>query len=424
MQTIERRFQARLRRHIFHAWRIHLRFLIAPLFVAFSVVDFMYAPELALAWLALRLGFLAFVFAAFELMARSSAIRRRASFLAAAATVLSSAVVSVMIGQTGVEHSLFIPGLILCATTGLQVFKLPRAQALATQCLSYGPVAALLFEHAWRTGTQAPLITVALLAGMGLLTTIFGLSDKDLLWAFMRNGATSREELTRLRRSEYLKAHFPPSLRALIEDGALTLEKQLLLPSALIGFADIASSTQIANHVDLSTDWELKERFLGAASERAAEFDMIVLTHLGDGFLFMANYMRETDWNSSLTGFCDALSSDFDEIRASLADRLGGIDSGLRFGAARGATLIGWLGTQQSYFTAIGPEVNLAARLCQKAKVGELVVSARVWDTLEEKIGDRVAVLASFQLKGFSNSVTAVRVSRREARQLDLVKSA
>lgn len=413
------RVRRRLCRHIFHVWRVHLRLYVAPLFVAFALVDFIYFPDRAWSWLAIRGSFLAFTWIAFEAAARFAAIRRQLVLLGALETIAACTAVNVMIAQSGGAVSLYLPGLILCATTGVQLFKLPRLYSFIAQLGCYGPAVAILLLPL-ESGSTAPLVSASFLCGMFVLTMIFGLSDEQVTRMWVQSRLLAQLEVDRMRRTEILKAQFPPSLREKIECGTLSLEKQTIVPNAIVGFADIVSSTLIANHVDSMTDWELKERFLSITTRRAAEFDIIVLTHLGDGVLFVSNYHVNRDSSHNLISFCRAVTEDFKELLAEMAPRLGAIESGVRFGAARGAIRVGWLGQTQAYFTAIGPEVNLAARLCRKAGVNEIVVSARAWDRLEERMDLRHVSQYQVQLKGFEKRVTVYRISQKP--QLELVK--
>ena len=383
-----------------------MRWAIAPFFVAFSFVDVIYQPERAPLWLGLRVGFLAFIWLVFREMARSRRWRKRGLELGTLATLLASSSVNFMIYDSG-NDPVYVAGLFLCATSGIQLFKLPTRYALVAQLGTYLPaiwlLASSLYAHSWVN----PVVHIALMVGMILLSFVNGKSDEQELADWVKAHSSARSEIERHRRTELFKKYMPESIRREFESGTMKFEKQKVVERAVVGFADIVSSTEIANSVDLQTEWLLKESFLIAATKRANEHDVIVLTHLGDGFLFLANYRDSSAGSANIVAFYEHLTRDFKAILEELAPRTGPIVSGLRFGVACGPTLVGWLGENQAYFTAIGPEVNLAARLCRKAGLNELVASARGWEALGELPETWSSEHRTYRLKGFKLRVTA-----------------
>ena len=299
--------------------------------------------------------------------------------------------------------------LILCTEAFVRIFGMSRTWALASRLGCYLPAIFVLLNLA-SVNIGDIAATCGLMIGLAPIAWLYESSEEKLKWAWFKSHELTRQELEKKRRTDVLKNHFPAQLREMIEMGTLVLENQIVIKSAVVGFADIVSSTRISNAVDLNTDWELKDRFLTSAAKRAKEFDIIVLTHLGDGFLFVANYPNPTNWPERLTSFYQTLTSDFRDILEEMKPKIGGVRSGIRFGVARGPTLLGWLGEGQSYFTAIGPEVNLAARLCREAGHNELVVSARTWDYLGEISHKNEFATKSYRLKGFTKGVTATQL--------------
>jgi class 3 adenylate cyclase len=74
--------------------------------------------------------------------------------------------------------------------------------------------------------------------------------------------------------------------------------------------------------------------------------------------------------------------------------------------------MVGFLGKGQSYYTAIGPEVNLAARLCAQAKPNEVVLSEKMWVHLKELAQNWKPLAVTYEsLKGFEGPVVGVHVS-------------
>ena len=90
--------------------------------------------------------------------------------------------------------------------------------------------------------------------------------------------------------------------------------------------------------------------------------------------------------------------------------RKGSDDLGLGIGIGTGAATLGQIGFEGRYdYSAIGPAPNLAARLCDKAGAGEIVVShATAWQVEAD-----LSPVGPFKLKGVGDEVAAFVVGKR-----------
>jgi len=85
-----------------------------------------------------------------------------------------------------------------------------------------------------------------------------------------------------------------------------------------------------------------------------------------------------------------------------------GADLGLGIGVAQGFATVGAIGFEgRIEYTAIGTVTNLAARLCQHAKAGEIIISQRVYAEVSENV--ETDDLGELQLHGFSRPTRAFR---------------
>ena len=85
-----------------------------------------------------------------------------------------------------------------------------------------------------------------------------------------------------------------------------------------------------------------------------------------------------------------------------------GVDLGLGIGIAQGFATVGAIGFEGRIdYGAIGTVTNLAARLCQQAKAGEIILSQRVY----AEVGDAIEAedLGELQLHGFARPAHAYR---------------
>ncbi len=393
-------------RHIFSRYRSHIRYYGSLVFLSFSLVDYLFKPDLFFEWLSFRVSFVLFVYIMFFFMAKYRAVRVLGTEIAISTIWFACATITWMIFRSGGGHSLYGKGLILVAVMGTQIFRLNRIDSLKANLGVYLPTIIIYFLSFFRGESEFRLVLIqsSFLVGMTLLGYIYGLSDDQIAHRWTKQKKKITDELEVARRTDFLKRHFSPTLRGKIEAGLVSIEKRQLVPNAVVGFADMSASTKIANILSPERDWELKEKFLEVAIKRGTDYGMTILSHQGDGFLFLANFGDLVGWEHNLISFFEHLSYDYEQIVKKFRFELGDITTGVKFGVSCGPVIMGILGNDQSYFTALGRDVNLAARLCDRALPNQIVVSGRIWNTLGRIIRGWIVHEVSFTtLKGFED---------------------
>ena len=87
-----------------------------------------------------------------------------------------------------------------------------------------------------------------------------------------------------------------------------------------------------------------------------------------------------------------------------------GREIGFGVGIAQGYATLGQIGfAERVDYTAIGTVCNLAARLCDAAADGQILVSKRIAGAVEGNV--RVEEIGELTLKGLSQAVTAYNVA-------------
>lgn len=418
----ERTEQRRINRHIFSRYRTHIRWGASIVYILFGINDYFYSPVHFNLWFALRIAFVVSVFSLFFLVKKVKFFRKRMYVIAGLTLCLACWPIEWMIFQTGGYLSLYATGLILCGTTGLQVFRMRKKLALISLTFSFLPAIPIYIFTAPRQDFHLALIQSGFLVGMVVLSYLYGNSEEkvDTLW--LKFKLLAKIEIDQLRKTEILKNHFPKIIRESFEKNPHLITQRKIFPNAVVGFADIVSSSVISNEVPLIIDWELKEKFLEAATNRAIQSDMVVLTHLGDGFLFLANYNESSQWYYNIISFYEGIVSDFKLIVKDLNLNSLSIETGVKFGVSSGPVVVGFLGKSQSYFTAIGPDVNLASRLCSIASSNQIVLSSRVWHSIKPLLlGWHFEHHVHKAIKGFDYPISAVHVSPRSVSYNSLV---
>ena len=413
MKPIERLFYKQRIAYVFKAHRRPLRFTVGPAYLAFSVVDYLYLPQYWHEGLVLRIIWYSLVLASVPLL-KVKRIRERYSEQISATLNMSACwIIDWLIWRSGGYQSLYVTGLILVNVTGLQLMSFSRRHALIINIGSYLPAVLVILVSAKAEVAFVATVQAAFLLGMLMLTWFYKTAEDKSKAILAKRQSIMFNEVQALRRTEYLKQHFPATLLKQIESGELDLSGKKVHPTAVVGFADISSSTAIANKVNLEIDWLLKENFLACAIKRATENGLIVLSQLGDGCFFLANFNGGNAWPNNIIAFFENLSTDYQNIKSELQLPLERADAGIKFGIAMGPSMVGFIGKGQAYFTANGPDVNLAARLCSEADSGELIVSSRVWHALKQSIKSWDVTDETFELKGFEQPVPAFRIRSR-----------
>jgi adenylate cyclase len=96
-----------------------------------------------------------------------------------------------------------------------------------------------------------------------------------------------------------------------------------------------------------------------------------------------------------------------------------GVDLGLAIGIDQGFATVGSIGFEDRVdYAAIGTVTNLACRLCQHARAGEVLLSQRVYSEVEAIV--EAEDLGDVQLHGFSRAIHVYRCAGRSKREADV----
>lgn len=401
-------------RHIFSRFRHHVRLWASLVFIGFSFFDYLYRSDYFTQWLFYRIITVVAVNLLFFCCIKLKSLRKKMESVAVAVICLYCWPIAIMIFDSGGYKSIYITGLILCGTTGLQLFRLRGRMALYALTIAYLPAIVVIFNNIHLDELKTAILQSGFLIGMVVLSSIYSKSEDQVDRWWMKFRRLANDEIQRLRKTEILKNHFPQVIRETFEKNPEKIFMRKIFPNAVVGFADIVSSSQLSNNVSIPIDWSIKERFLEAATRRAIESEMVVLTHMGDGFLFLANYNESSQWYYNLISFYENLITDFKNIYNELNLSSTGVHSGVKFGVSSGPVMVGFLGTNQSYFTAIGSDVNLASRLCSIADTDQIVLSSRVWHSIQPLLlGWHYTTKTYDNIKGFNYPISAVHISPR-----------
>lgn len=371
-------------------------------------------PDKILMLVGLRMLFCVSVLISLQLLKRRFFRKYHSATLLSFNLILACNIINYMIFKSGDHKSFYILGTILTSLIGINIFRLPRAYIITSLVICYLPcwsISAILGGYsAWRD----TLILGAFQLSLIVIHFFFTKDEESMHKKITQKEIYTDEQLKKFQKTEILKSQFPASLKKQIEDGKIEVPESKIIPNAVVGFVDISNSTKIGNKISLQQDWYLKERFLEIATKLATQHELVVLTNLGDGFLFIANYDGTSEWPINTISFFESLSGEYTNLKNEMLPHDLDIETGIKCGISMGPTYVGFMGKTQSYFTATGPDVNLAARLCSESKPNELVVTTRTWDAFKNvMIGWETKSELFKDLKGFNYNIGAVRITAR-----------
>jgi class 3 adenylate cyclase len=152
--------------------------------------------------------------------------------------------------------------------------------------------------------------------------------------------------------------------------------------------------------------------YYDAVGAAAAAFGGTIKDQAGDGVLilvgapvaFADHPRRALEMAKRIRDSGIAITSRWSDAELSL---------GVGVGVASGYVTVGVIGAASRLeYTAVGPAVNLAARLCSEAAHGQVLVDARTTAMLEAEVGRReLQPGEALQLKGFQQPVQSYVLS-------------
>lgn len=150
-------------------------------------------------------------------------------------------------------------------------------------------------------------------------------------------------------------------------------------------FADMRGFTGLAEKLAPAQVFELLNEFFAALTAAAFRYDGTVFNMSGDSLMvgFGVPVAQEDDGVRALRAAREMLSA-FRGMAARWEQRFG-ITTGLGIGINKGEVIAGNVGSEQYMsFTLIGDTVNVAARLTQRARAGEVLFSNALKISLDD----------------------------------------
>ncbi|MCC3450213.1 MAG: response regulator [Microcoleus sp. PH2017_39_LGB_O_B] len=241
-------------------------------------------------------------------------------------------------------------------------------------------------------------------------------NDRELL-AEVRNLIALKQNERRVQQlnnyltESVLRRFLPPSMVKAAAAGDLALDLRPEPRLITILFSDIVGFTQMANTLRSRRVAELLNEYLAAMTKAIFDSGGTVDKFVGDAVMALFGAPEELTPNEQVRR---AIAAARLMLRALKQLNERWLEQGIvgengvppvrfRCGIHQGTAVVGMFGgPDRSDYTAIGPSVNIAARLQEVAEPNSVLISAAVADYVEE---DRIVKYKPLQLKGIDETV-------------------
>jgi class 3 adenylate cyclase len=219
-----------------------------------------------------------------------------------------------------------------------------------------------------------------------------------------------QEQMERLERLERLKRFFSPQLAELIVSGATDDPLKTHRCDLTVVYLDLRGFTAFAETAEPEEVMDILHEYHAAMGKLILAYEGTLEHFAGDGMMiFFNDPVPAEDAAERAVRMALAMR---EQVKAlTVGWRKLGHDLDFGVGIARGYATIGAIGYEGRWeYGAIGSVPNLAARLCGEAKPGEILVSQRLFGSVETMVEAQSA--GELTLKGFHRPVPGYNILR------------
>jgi class 3 adenylate cyclase len=216
------------------------------------------------------------------------------------------------------------------------------------------------------------------------------------------------DQVGEIERMGRLRRFLPPQVADLIVASGTEQQLEGHRREITALFCDLRGFTGFTETADAEDVMALLREYHAAVGEKIIKYSGTLERYAGDGVMLVFNDPVPVD-NSALQAVLMAL-----EMRDAIGAltetwRRLGHDIGFGIGIAHGYATLGTIGFEGRFdYAAIGTVSNVASRLCDEAKPGQILISPRVLMKVENAV--KVEPVGEFELKGIRRPLEAYNV--------------
>src|SRR5262245_24405500 len=257
-----------------------------------------------------------------------------------------------------------------------------------------------------------PINQPEILARVRSLLRVKSLYDEltELNWTLERRVTDQVAQLERLSR---LKRFFSPALAEAIVTGGADDPLKSHRREIVVVFVDLRGFTAFAETSEPEEVMSVLRDYHAAMGEVIVAHEGTLERFTGDGMMVFFNDPEPVpDPQARALRMALAMRARVETLTGRW--RKLGFDLHVGIGIAQGYATLGAIGFEGRWdYGAIGTVTNLAARLCGEARGGQILVSRRLYTSVEQLV--EVEPLGELTLRGFARPVTAFNVLKGRA---------
>jgi class 3 adenylate cyclase len=216
------------------------------------------------------------------------------------------------------------------------------------------------------------------------------------------------EQVTEIGRMARLKRYFSPQ----VADSVLEKDDDSMFKThrreITVVFLDLRGFTAFSDSAEPEEIMELLRSYHAVMGKLIFKFEGTLERFAGDGIMiFFNDPIACEDHTERAVRMAVAMRAEARELRAGWLKK--GYDLDLGVGLACGYATLGNIGFEGRIdYGAIGNVTNLASRLCDEAKGGQILTNQKTLSKVEHLV--ETEPLQELQLKGFARPVTAINI--------------
>lgn len=401
-----------------------------PIYLGFWLVDVVFSPVYKWVFLSLRLCIVpAVIFSSF-LNKRSHslfAIQWNGIFL----IFISSLIISIMTFFTGGSRSEYYAGLNLVAIIGV-TFLPWEARFLPLLLLTVFGVYYAGFFFGLLSWDSNLAVQSAFIFGTAIISIVIRYfreiaALEEVVARVMLNHTLEQRNITIEKKTkeavqlQSLSQQFSPQIVQAIRSGEIQVAGHVHRAKIGALFVDIVNSTARITRLDNEQIHKVISMFMEDTTRILLKYDITIDKFLGDGILaFNNDPVPYPDYTNRIVRAALEIRDRIQQ-RQYLYENYWMNVLQIRIGIASGWANVGFYGHDKSYhsYTAIGPVMNMASRLCSIANPNQIVVSYDVMEGLNIEEFE-FEFLGKKELKGFETDIIKVFSIERATKRIEL----
>ena len=217
------------------------------------------------------------------------------------------------------------------------------------------------------------------------------------------------EQIAELERVSRVKRFLPPQLAEIIVSSEELLESHRR--NITVVFCDLRGFTAFSETAEPEDVMGVLQEYYASMWRLISKFEGTLERFAGDGLMiFFNDPVPCSDAAARAVCMSVAMRQRMEELGQTWAKL--GYNLDFEIGIAEGYATLGKIGFEGQFnYGAVGTVTNLAARLCAEALGGQILISQRVYASVDHLVGAE-PVPVEFLLKGFLKPVQAYNVLR------------